>query len=270
MSDNDKGVPEEGQTSEKQTGPESSDEGQPEKVTAEAPSNKIPDNLKDLSQGDLIKMYGELERKLGEQSQTVAEAKKIRENQQLLAEAIYGDQELHERLEKRLKKVMGYETEEDSKEKKESGDGEDPKLADLRRSHENRIISEFSSKYGLDQMNSDERQKVMKKVGAQLADLVDPTGKKNMNQVLEAISLEKLPNLLEKSFYLANMESITSGGEALNGAQNLASIGRVSSSSVKGGPSESLSERESLIAKKLGLNPDDYLQEKKKMSESSK
>lgn len=264
MPDKDTEVPEKGQTS--KADPDVGQSGESETKTKAPSQPNVPENLEGKSQSDLIKMYGELERKIGEQSQTVAEAKKLRENQKVLAEAIYGDPELRDKLEKRLRKVTGMEADE-SKEKEDTQKSEQlDQVHDLRRSQENRVIQEFSSKYGLDQMKADERKEVMKQVGKEMADLVDPTGKKDMNQVMSAISLERLPSLLEKSLYLANLESAKSGEKELVNT-DLAAIGPMSSSSVKRNKEDNLSDTESLVAKKLGVSRDDYLKAKKEIGQ---
>jgi len=229
---------------------------------SQAHSNDIPEKLAGKSTEDLVKMYGELERKFGEQSHTVAEAKQLKRNQELLAQAIYSDPDLTAKVEKQLKKLTGDDSD-SSTDKKESV--EDSRLTDLRRSHENRIISDFSKDFGFDDLKPEEKQSALKKVGKELADLIDPSGKKSMADVLSSVSLERLPKLLEKAYFLSNMDKITSSDP--KDMADFASIGRFSSSSSKGDSSNSkLSDSELAVAKKLGVSPEKYLESKKKQA----
>lgn len=242
-----------------QNDPDSGQESGQSESKATEPSN-IPENLAGKSVEDIVKMYGELERKLGEQSATVAEAKKLKKNQQLLADAIMSDPKLAQQVEGALRKKMGIESD-------DSGGDEDDKKTDkssedLRRYSENKIISEFSDEFGLTELKSEEREKALKEVGQQLADLVDPTGKKSMSEVLSSVSLEKLPDLLRKSYFLTNMENIMSGDKS--SLSNLSALGRISSA---GGSSDQesggLTPEEKEVAKKLGVSEEKYLKRKK-------
>ena len=225
----------------------------------------IPDKFKNKSTEEILKAYGDLERKLGEQSGTIKEAKQLKANQELLAKVILSDPKLAKQVEDKLQqhdrgelgKAVDKDVDEEVKDK-------DPVTSDLRRSAENRAISEFSEKFGLDQLKKDDKNKVLKNVGQELADMVDPTGKKDMSQVLAGVSLEKLPKLLEKSYYLSHMDQVMSG--KTEDLTKMASIGRFSSSSSKSsGDSITLTEDEKKVAKNLGVSAEKYLEQKKKL-----
>lgn len=267
MADDKTSVPASGQTDKSQDVPKSGSEGQTsDNKTTEAPS-QIPENLKGKTADDLIKMYGELERKLGEQSSTVAEARKLRENQEILAKAIYSDPKLVEQVETAVKKMYGQsnETTDDVKKSEGAVKQQDPRVSELRRASENRTIAEFSARFGLDNMKPEERQEMMKKIGGKLADLVDPTGVKPVAQVLSDISLDKLPTLLEDAYWLVNKDSIMDKGAL---PQDFASIGRISGSTSKSGETETLTEKEKAVAEKLGVKPEKYLERKKQIQSS--
>ncbi len=239
-----------------------------DKVAESQAPSKVPEKFVDKSINEVIEMYGGLERKMGQQSVTVAEAKQLKENQQKLAEAIYAKPELAKQVEDALREKSGLEpikTDSSNKKTQDRSNGEaSESIADLRRAHENRVISDFSQKFGLNDLDSDKRSEVMKKVGNELADMLDPTGKKSMTEVLTSVSLDKLPGLLEKSHFLANMENIMSGkADSVS-----ASIGRFSSSSsVKTeGQNEVLSNREKEMARNLNVKEEDYLKSKLEIS----
>lgn len=224
----------------------------------------IPDKFKDKSTEEILKAYGELERKLGKQSKTVEEAKQLKANQEILAKVILSDPKLAKAVEE---KVNQYDRGELGKavDKNVDEEAKDTVTSDLRRSAENRTISEFSSKFGLDQLSKDDKNDVLKKVGQELADMIDPTGKKSMAQVLAGVSLERLPKLLEKSYYLSHMDKVMSG-KTDDFEKGMASIGRFSSSSGKSsGDETTLTEHEKEAAKKLGVKEEKYLAQKKKI-----
>ena len=84
---------EEGQTSEPASG--SPDPGSAKKPDGEALS-KVPDTLKDKSAEELVQMYQNLEKKLGEQSSEVKEAREAKKNVEILLGAIYADPKRYE------------------------------------------------------------------------------------------------------------------------------------------------------------------------------
>lgn len=261
MSEEEKVPQNSGETNKNAKDPEGGNSGESEKKNTEALSN-IPEHLSGKSVDDLVKMYGELERKLGEQSGLVGEAKKLKENQRLLADAIYSDSELAKKVEAALQKKLGISMDTG---KKDKGDGDAAsEVADLRRAHENRVINDFSEKFGLNKLKTDEKESILKKIGGELADMVDPTGNKPMAEVLKGVSLEKLPKLLEKAYYLATMDDVMSGKDDVT---RFASIGRVSSSSSGSSDSDDgLTQSELDVAKKLGIDPEKYKKRKKEIN----
>jgi hypothetical protein len=260
MPDEKTSVPD-GQTDKAQDASKSSSEEGTSTKTTEAPSN-LPEKLQGKTSEDLIKMYGELERKLGEQSTLVSEAKKIKENQEILAKAILSDPKLTKSVESAVQALYGN-TEDSGKKSDEEAAGKiDPQIADLRRSQENRTIAEFSNRYGMDKLKPDERQEMLKKVGSKLADMVDSTGKLTMAQVISSISLDRLPVLLEDAYWLVNKDNLMDKGSL---PQDLASIGRFSSSTSKSEEEIQLTDKEKEMAVKLGIKPEQYLKQKQQL-----
>lgn len=255
-----KSPPEEGGKDKKETTP---DKGQSDKVEEkkdQAPLD-LPEKLQGKSPQEVAKMYLQLEKKFGEHSKEVEDARQYLKERDILDQAVTRNPELFKMLEKEINTLRGSQ-------KTEEGSGEagkvDPQVADLRRAEENRVITDFQQKFAIDKLPSDERQDLMKKISTQFADLVDPGGRKSISQVLTETKLNQLPKLLENSYWLCKKESLMDQGKLPD--QDLASIGGISSSSSgKSGTEGGLTERERDIALKLGVEPDKYLKQKQKL-----
>jgi hypothetical protein len=240
-------------------------EGQAEKEQEkdQAPLD-LPEKLQGKSVEDLAKMYVSLEKKMGEQSGELGDARKYLKERELLAQAVSRNPELYKMLENEISTLQGRPVT-PQEEKKESGEAEkeiDPRLADLRRAEENRMIADFQGKFGIDKLSTEERKGLMEKVSAQFADLVDPGGKKPISQILSEVSLEQFPKFLENAYWIVNKDSLMDRGKLPD--QDMASIGSMpTSSSGKSGQESGLTERERHIAGRLGVDPDKYLKSKR-------
>jgi hypothetical protein len=173
-------------------------------------------------------------------------------------------------LEREINTMYGRQPAEEKETSKE-GSGEagklDPHVAELRRAEELRVISEFQRKFGLDKLEKDKREELMKKVSTQFADLRDPGGNKPMTQVLAETRLDQLPKFLENSYWLVNKDSLVDRGKLPH--QDTASIGSIPASSSGKSEETSLTERERNVAQKLGVNPDEYLKSKQQIEKES-
>ena len=104
----------------------------------------------------------------------------------------------------------------------------------------------------------------MKKVSSELAEMLDPGGKKTIAQVISETSLSRLPKMLENAYFLAHKDSLVDKGKI---DPDYASIGSIAtSSSGKSDPINSLTDRERQIAEKLGVKPEKYLERKKEIN----
>jgi len=239
-------------------------EGQPDqtKVSDQAPLKETPEKFQGKSAEDVTKMYTELEKKLGQQSDEVSKARQYLQERELLSKAVARSPELYGMLEREINVVTGKETDkpkDDQKGSEEAGTT-DPQVADLRRAEENRIISDFQSKYGIGKMPKDERKDLMKKVSNQLAELYDPAGSKPVGTILSSIKLDQLGKALDNSYWLANKDALVDRGKVPN--QDFASIGTISSSSSGKSDSTSLTDRERFTAERLGVSPEKYQKQK--------
>lgn len=229
----------------------------------------IPEKFQGKSAEEIAKSYLELEKKYGAHSKELEEARKLKQERQVLEQAVARNPELYKQLETEINKMYGRQTA-DSKETSKEGSGEarkeDSQIAELRRAEENRIITDFQRKFGIDKLDREDREKLMKKVTNQFADLRDPGGNKPISQILADTQISQLPTLLENSYWLVNKDSLVNKGRIPH--QDTASIGSIpASSSTKSDSDSGLTEYERKIASKLGVNPEDYLKSKRTIKE---
>jgi phage I-like protein len=238
------------------TAPVTESTGKAEEKT-QAPSN-LPEKFKGKSPEEIADMYLQLEKKFGEHSKEVNDARQYLQERAVINELLAEDKELYSMFETRLKKKYTPKDESDGEVKS------DPRINDLRKSEENRIIGDFQRTLGIDQMPAEKRIEVMKKVSSELAEMVDPGGNKPIGQIISETSLSKLPKLLENAYFLAYKDSLIDKGKL---EPDLASIGSIATaSSGKSDPINTLTERERDIAKKLGVSEDKYLERKKQIN----
>lgn len=236
-------------------------EGQPGKVEGKDQALlDLPEKLQGKSVKDIAEMYLGLEKKFGEHSKEVEDARKYLKEREVLDQAVSRNPELYKMLEKEINTLRGREQTPEGG--GEAGKKTDPQISELRRVEENRAIADFQQKFGIDKLPQEERQDLMKKVSTQFADLLDPGGNKPVSQVLAEAKLDQLPKLFENSYWLVKKDSLMDRGKLPD--RDLASIGSLSASSGKSEPSEGLTERERTTALKLGVDPDKYLKQKQK------
>jgi len=236
-------------------------EAEKAEVKQEAPSNKF------VGKGteELVKMYSELEKKLGEQSSEVSESRKFREQMDVVLQAIWADKNIYDNIDKKICEMRGVPSETP----KELSTQQPVSSVDLdtRRAMENQIISDFERKYGMDQLQPDKKREMNVKIGNALARLADPGGKKTYAEILESISLQNLPSFLGDSYLIANKDDLVEKAklEALTQRRETegAAIGSIPSSS--GTSSTELTPAEREAAEKLKIAPDKYLERKKQI-----
>jgi len=225
---------------------------------AQAHSN-LPEKFKGKSPEEIVTMYTELEKKFGEHSKEVSDAREYLKERAVINQLLDEDKELYSMFEARLKRKYAPNEKESDGEVKS-----DPVVTDIRRSEENRIIGDFQRSLGIDQMPQEKRSEIMKKVSNEMAEMLDPGGKKSIGQVLSGISLSMLPKMLENAYFLAHKDSLVDKGKL---DADVASIGSIAtSSSGKSDPINSLTDREREIAEKLGVKPEKYLERKKQIN----
>jgi len=263
-----------------QTAPDSSESGKAQDESTEAPS-QLPEKFKGKSADEIVKAYVELEKKLGEQSKTVEESRKLKEETDTMLRAIWSNPDLYRQVEEGINKYISGETLPDTKKPSKKDGGEEAKndvitsqISDMRRAQENRILNEFFTKFGYNNLPQDKRQEKNKTLVLSLAEMIDPGGKKPLKQILSEVSLDKLPKYLENAHFLANKEDLIEQGKtsALISAEEnrAASIGSFSATSNVGkSDSVSLTKREREVAQKMGISDEDYAKQKLAMAKEA-
>lgn len=253
---------------------------------SEAPL-QVPDKFKGKSPEEIAKAYVELEKKLGEQSTTVAEAKKLQEQTDTLLRAVWADPDLYRQVEEGVRKYMAGDKVPDTRSKdgkpnEKKGDEEAPAdvklssdLLDMRKAQEERILQDFYGKYGYNNLDEKAKKDSFTRLAMGLAELVDPGGTKSVKQIMSEIPLAKLPRFLENAHRLANFETIVS--EAKNSARledrenDGATIGSfAAASSNSRGNGVALSNSERAVAQKMGISEETYAKRKAQIDKENK
>jgi len=270
MAKDDKDVPseDEGQTSEQPPESVSSETG--EEKTDEAPL-EVPDKLQGKSVEELTKAYQNLEKKLGEQSAEVKEARQIKKDSEILLSSIYSDPTRYKQVVDWMKDYLGGKTE-TPKGGEEAKTGSTPEATpqadDTRRALQNQMLVDFYRKHGLDKLPDDERKSEQGKLATAFADILDPGGTKPVQQLLNSVPLDRLPKFLEGAYVLANVDKLAGQGKGLLTAEEnrQASIGSLSAASGTGGESTTLTPEERAVASRMGISAEDYIKAKKDLA----
>lgn len=212
-------------------------------------TDDLPEKFKGKSASDIAKSYLELEKKLGSHSQTQTELDQWR----ALGNVIKQDPELIKALEK---KVAGDKSQERPKD-------------DTRDALSNKIVSDFEKEYSIDRLDPEKRQAMHKKIGEELADMLDPGGNKSTREILDSINLSKLPQYLGKAYRLATVDDESERARVkgiLESQRNSeATFGSIPSTGGKSN-NDSLTTDERETAKKLGISEEKYLKQKQEIN----
>ena len=235
------------------------------------------------TQDEAEKAYSELEKKLGEQSTTVEEARNLKEQTDTLLRAIWSDPDLYRQVESGVKKYTSGESlpdrtipkSTDKKGDEEVKNVENVQIKDLKMAEENRVLDDFFTKYGYKSLSEKDRKESYQRLVVSLAETYDPGGKKKIQEILSEIPLAKLPRYLENAHFLGNKDQIIDRAKrsALLSQEdnNAASIGSFSSGSADRSSTVTLSKAERETAGKLGISEEKYLKRKiETMKESSR
>ncbi len=258
--------------------------GQANNGDAHSQSSQLPEQYRGKSAEELAKMHMEAEKKLGEMSSEVADARKkgdealklqadavqARQTLQELTELIYADPERIKAVEGWYAKKTGQSAGQQQDGSKSPSDGSSPssqtspQVEDTRRALQDQIFDEFYGKHGIDKLPTKEKQEALQKISLQFAELFDPTGRKTISQIVAERPLTSLRRDLEKSFKLADISESPQGSDAQ--AQNdMAAIGSMVGKTIREGDMR-LSPQEEKMANNLGISPEKYLERKKQIA----
>ena len=262
------------------TAPAGTNAGQANNSDAHSQSSQLPEQYKGKSAEELAKMHMEAEKKLGEQSSEVAEARKkvdealklqtdaakARETLQELTELIYADPERIKAVEAWYAKKTGQSAGQQQDGKNSSSDGSSPssqtspQVEDTRRALQDQIFDEFYAKRGIDKLPSKEKQEALQKISSEFADLFDPTGKMSISQIVSQRPLASLRRDLDKAYRLSGVgESLQSDNAQVENDQ--AAIGSLAGKTIRESEMK-LTAQEEQMAKNLGISPEKYLARK--------
>lgn len=214
-----------------------------------APSNNIPENLKGKSAEDLVKMYGEAERKLGQQGSEVGELRKYKEQMDVVLDTIYKNPDLYKSVESAMTKQNQPQQPAEQADQTNSAD------AETRQVVEGQIINQFADRAGLNDMSPEDKQKTFTGIANEIVDMYDPTRRSQPSEIIKKLPLSSLNKILDKAYTLYQK---TSGVETNPRAE----IGSVASGSLSSPQGKGLTEEEKSIARKQGVSEEDYLKNK--------
>jgi hypothetical protein len=251
--------------------------GEAEQKNTEALLNSLPENLKGKSPDEIAKMYVNLEKKLGEQSGEVDAARKLKEQTETMLRAVWSDPDLYRQVEAGVKKYVSGDTIPDtrpkdkSKDDKSGGEAKDqkevnPEVAEIRKSEENRVLNEFFTKFGYNNLEEKTRQDKYSQLAVSLAELVDPQGKRPIKEILSSIPLSKLPKYLENAHFIAHKGELIEQGKRSERVSQFetqnASIGSFAASSSGKDNGVTLTKSEREVAQKMGISEEKYAKQK--------
>lgn len=194
---------------------------------------------------EVAKAYKELEKKYGEQSSEVKNAREILTQIQPVLEEIQNDPTLFKLLEERLKaKASSTDTPADKDKATQ-----DNSQSDVRQVASDLLLAKFEEKYGIDKMEPEERRLFRQKIGDAIHELTGTN--------LNGVDLRRLGNTLENAYIIAKYKS-KSADSANTEEEDRASISSVPS---KAGKQETvLTSEQASVAEKMGLTREQYLE----------
>lgn len=260
--------------------PAATDAGQTDKGDAHSQTFQLPEQYKGKTAEQLAKMHMEAEKKLGEQSSEVSEARrkvddamklqsdavKARETLQELTELIYADPERIKAVEAWYAK-KGQPADQNSNGKvtptDNSASSQSPLQDDTRSALQDQIFDEFYARNGIDKLPTKERQEALQKISSEFADLFDPTGRKTISQIVTERPLKSLRRDLDKALKLSGIGESSQSNDAQH-ENDQAAIGSMAGKTIREDEVK-LTAAEEQMAKNLGISPEKYLLRKKEI-----
>lgn len=225
--------------------------------TETQPTEDLPEKFKGKTATDIAKSYLELEKKIGKRSEDENKVRSQLQQWEKLGQVLESDPELYKQVEAAVTRLSGKKT--DTTENDQASG-----IKDIRLTQENSIVNEFERDFGINNLSTDKREALHKSIAQELADMLDPGGKKTVREVLDSIPLPRLRNYLDKAYKLASSNDREEKARLeafVEAKQNReASFGTFPSSSVA--RQGQLTEEERKVAKRMGISEEDYLKNK--------
>jgi phage I-like protein len=228
---------------------------------------QLPERFKGKTANQIAKDYLELQKKIGEQGEQVAQTKqqladkeKLLQQYDALGKVIQSDPALYYQIEGKIKSLSQQRPSQQPTDPSNQKTERD--LTDVKLSAQNQIFTNFESKFGINNLSEDQAKSLQSKIGKELAEM---TGAKDVPSAIASLSLDRLPLFLEKAYRLAtdgdDQERARLKGMLDARRNNQASFGNVPSSSIRENPN-GLSPEEKNVAKRLGVTEEKYLKNK--------
>lgn len=238
--------------------PSAQQDGQAKTVETQ---DNLPEKFKGKTAGEIAKSYLELEKRVGEQSKSAAEAKETRAQLaewEALGKVLEESPALYKQVEDEIKRRAGTTT------VPQTVTRDDTRIAT-----ETILINNFEKQYSIDTLPQEQRSEMHKKIGAELAELLDPAGKKSVKEIMDTIPLDRLPKYLDKAYRLATIgdEKEHSRLQALAEArQNSEGAFSSMTSSSPTGKENKLTDEEKKVAARMNISEEKYLKSKQTLN----
>ena len=256
MADEDKKVdPKEGKSTE--TAPPSSPQDGEGKKTEEEPA--VPKQFEGKTAQDIAKSYSELQKLHGAQAKELGDYRENNSRWEALAKIIEGNPAIYKAIETEIDQATG----------KGNTNNEPKKKDDTRVAVENKIVGDFEQQYGINTLETDKRKELHIKIGNEIKEMFDPSGTKNLSQVMDEIPLNTLPRYLDKAYRLAIADDTVERARVeglLQARQNReATVGSIPSSGVNSETTE-LTPKQREVARRMNISEEDYRKQLEEMA----
>lgn len=185
-------------------------------------------------------------------------------------QTIYSDEELLKKATEIHNKRTGVAPKDEPKKDDKIATTPQPSATEIdnRNAHIKLSVEKFSQDHGIDKLEKDKQAEINTRIGNELKEMLDPMGNKTLQQIMETVSVTKLPQFLEKAYFLATrneqIESAKEEGKKIAAGESAGIIGSIPSSSITP-DSVTLTAKEKEIAQKTGVSEEKYLENKKEI-----
>ena len=249
-----------GQSSET-TDPSANQDGQSSKQVIQQAQDDLPEKFKGKSAAEIAKAHIELEKKLGEQSNEVNQSRQNLAQWEALGKVIQGNPALEQLIKEEIQKI----SDPDSKKETKQTTRDDTRIA-----VEKQVVKDFESELGIDKLDGDNKLNLQKKIGKELEEMLDPEGKLQASELIQKISLDKLPSLLRKAYKLATADDERERARIrglVQARENRdAEFGTIPSFSSTSNGKVQLSPDELKVAKRFNMTPEEYVKNRDKQA----
>lgn len=213
---------------------------------------------------EIVKIVAEKSEALGATKKQLEDTQNWIKSTKPYMDAIVADPELTKQVEEAYKKsVAPPET------TTPAPTEETARINDTRRALVNDYTKSFEQDHGLDKLTGDDKKNMNVRVGQELMELLDPTGTKNYNDIMDNIPLDKVKPYLEKAYRLATMDEQINKAKETGQVEAQSGANGIMSSIPSSSPSDddvSITPFERQAAAKMGVTPEKWLERKKQIN----